>query len=163
MKKKTLFYILSGYFLGNIISGLYNEKKWTDLKKAVEKAEETGKDGKKVLFANFIHTQKRFFEEMKEAFLTEERKAEFEDKKEEVKKLLQKYKEEGEDLLKDLKVKGKNYATDMTKKVEEFYQEKKQEWEEKLKEFGEMSVDDFKEKFAQVKEKLHEFAEKMKK
>jgi len=26
-----------------------------------------------------------------------------------------------------------------------------------------MSVDDFKEKFAQVKEKLHEFAEKMKK
>jgi gas vesicle protein len=92
--KRKLFYILSGYALGSIISSLYTDKKGSELRKDLEKAKQAGKDLKKVLFSNFVHTQKKFIDDMQEKVLTEERQDFIDTKREELEKLVAKYREE---------------------------------------------------------------------
>lgn len=154
--KKKLFYILSGYAIGSIVASLYNDKKGNELRKDLEKAKQSWKNLKKILFSNFMGIQKRFFRDLEEKVLTEERQEYIDSKKEEVKKMIEKYREEWEELVKTLQKKWKLYASDVSKKVEEFFNEKVEEGEETLKHFGEVVVEEFKDKLSQVSEKIKE-------
>lgn len=152
--KRKLFYILSGYALGSIISSLYTDKKGNELRKDLEKAKQAGKDLKKVLFSNFIHIQKKFFNDMQEKVLTEERQDFIDTKREELEKLVAKYKEEWEELVKTLQKKGKLYASDISAKVEEFFSEKFEEGKEKLQQFWETITEEFKEEVSKASKEI---------
>lgn len=153
---KKLFYIAMWYLAWSAVSSLYSSKKWKDLKKDMKKASQEKDDPKMVLFDNFVETHKNFFSDLKEMVDTEENRKYFKEKKEEVYDLIERYKNDSEWMIKELKWKGKNYIDEVSVKLEEFYKEKKKEWEEYL------SSTWTKEEMVQFKEKLWQVYEDLK-
>nr|MDD3719931.1 hypothetical protein [Candidatus Gracilibacteria bacterium] len=148
---KKLLYLIAGYLAGNAVSSMYGSKKGKDIKKDMKKAVEGKHDPKMVLLDNFIETHKNFFTDLKLKLESEEAKNFFEEKKEEVYELIERYKTDSEGLIEELKGKGKEYIKDTTKKLEDFYKEKEEEGKEFLSSIGkEEEIAKFKEKLSQV-------------
>lgn len=153
---KKLFYLAMWYLAWNAVSSLYWSKKWKELKKDMKKASENGKhDPKMVLLENFVETHKNFFKDLKDIVDNEENREYFKEKKDEVLDLIEKYKDDSEMMIDQLKWKWKKYMGEVSEKLEEFYKEKKKEWEEYLSTVWEREdVIKFKEKLGQVYEEL---------
>ncbi len=121
------------YIAWSTVSSLYNDKKWKELKKELNKSctdEETCT--KSILLENFIETHRNFFKELKTKFNEDDTKAMLADKKQEVIDLIEKYKNDSEWLIDELSLKWKKYLKTADEKLKEFYQEKKVEWEKFL-------------------------------
>lgn len=153
---KKLFYLAMWYLAWSAVSSLYSDKKWKDLKKDIKKASENGKhDPKMVLLENFIETHKNFFNDLKDIVDTKENRQYLKDKKEEVLDLIDRYKDDSEMMIDQLKWKWKKYMSEVSEKLEEFYKEKKKEWEEYLSSiWSKEDVTTFKEKLWLVYEDL---------
>lgn len=152
---KKLFYLAMGYIAWNAVSSLYWNKKWKELKKDMKKASNDKHDPKMVLIENFIETHKNFFNDLKEMVESEENRQYFKDKKEEVLDLIERYKEDSEWMIDELKWKWKKYIEEVSVKLEEFYKEKKKEWEAYLTSaWAKEELGHFKEKLGEVYEEL---------
>lgn len=152
---KKLFYLAMGYLAWNTISSLYWTKKWKELKKDMKKALISKHDPKMVLLENFIETHKNFFTDLKDLVGSEESKQYFEDKKNDILWLIERYREDSEWMILELKWKWKKYIEEVSLKLEEFYKEKKREWEEYLSStWAKEELGHFKEKLGQVYEEL---------
>lgn len=153
---KKLFYLAMWYLAWSAVSSLYSDKKWKELKKDIKKASENGKhDPKMVLLENFIETHKNFFNDLKDIVDTKENRQYLKDKKEEVLDLIDRYKDDSEMMIDQLKWKWKKYISEVSEKLEEFYKEKKKEWEEYLSSiWSKEDVTTFKEKLWLVYEDL---------
>lgn len=148
---KKLLYLVAWYLAWNAVSSMYGNKKGKDIKKDMKKASEKQSDPKMVLLDNFIETHKNFFADLKEKLESEEAKTFFAEKKEEVYELIERYKTDSEWLIEELKGKWKEYIKDATKKLEDFYKEKEEEWKEFLSSiWKEEEIAKFKEKLSQV-------------
>jgi len=112
-------------------------------------------DPKMVLLENFIETHKNFFNDLKDLVESEESKQYFEDKKNDILWLIERYREDSEWMILELKWKWKKYIEEVSLKLEEFYKEKKREWEEYLSStWAKEELGHFKEKLGQVYEEL---------
>lgn len=152
---KKLFYLAMGYLAWNAVSSLYWTKKWKELKKDMKKASTSKHDPKMVLLENFIETHKNFFTDLKDMVESEESKQFFEDKKDDILWLIERYREDSEWMIEELKWKWKKYIGEVSLKLEEFYKEKKREWEEYLTSaWAKEELWHFKEKLGQVYEEL---------
>lgn len=152
--KKWLFYLFIWYVAGSITSSLLTDKKWDEFKKEVVDAEAKWEDTGKIIYAQFMNIQKKLVQDLKAAFLTEERKARIGEKKVEIQKMVDEYKMEGEKMITELQWKWKVYASQISDKLESFYNVKKEEWKEQLKGLWENVVTEFNEKFHTALEKL---------
>lgn len=152
--KKWLFYLFVWYVAGSITSALLTDKKWDEFKKEVTDACEKWEDLTKILYTHFMNIQKKLVQDLKAAFLTEERKAKMGEKKVEIQKMVDDYKVEGEKMIRELQGKGKIYASQISDKLESFYNVKKEEGKEQLKWLWENAVHEFNEKFHTALEKL---------
>ena len=156
---KKLITLAVWYVAWSLITSLFTDKKWTSLKKDLEKAQKQWKDVKKVVLDNFIETQKNFFEAMKEEVFTEENIEYLKGKKKELEALVNDYKVEWIKLLDELQTNGEDYMDTAKWKLEDLYNQKK------------LELDDFKwdapEKIEELKIKLlklfEEFQEKLRK
>jgi len=152
---KKLFYLAMGYLAWNAVSSLYWTKKWKELKKDMKKASGGKHDPKMVLLENFIETHKNFFTDLKDMVESDESKKFFEDKKDDILWLIERYREDSEWMILELKWKWKKYIQEVSLKLEEFYKEKKREWEEYLSSaWAKEELWYFKEKLWQVYEEL---------
>jgi len=148
---KKLFYLVAWYLAWSAISSMYWNKKWKDIKKEMLKAKEKQEDPIKVLLDNFMETHKNFFTDLKEKLESEEAKQFFNEKKEEVYTLIDRYRTDSEWLIEEIKGKWKEYTKLASEKLEEFYKEKKLEWENFLSSiWKEEEIAKFKEKLSQV-------------
>lgn len=152
--KKWLFYAMIWYVVWSIATSLLTDKKWDEFKKQVVEAEKKWEDTAKILYAHFMSIQRKLVQDLKEAFLTEERKAKMGEKKVEIQKMVDDYKMEGEKMIAELQSKWKVYASQISDKLENFYTVKKEEGKEQLKGLWENAVSEFNEKFHTALEKL---------
>ncbi len=149
---KKLFYLAMWYLAWNAVSSLYWNKKWKELKKDMKHGKN---DPKMVLLENFVETHKAFFKELKDMVDTKENREYFNEKKDEVLDLIDRYKDDSEMMIDELKWKWKKYMWEVWVKLEEFYKEKKKEWEEYLKSvWAKDELVNFKDKLGQVYEDL---------
>ena len=152
---KKLFYLAMGYLAWNAVSSLYWTKKWVQLKKDMKKATNDKHDPKMVLLENFVETHKNSFTDLKDMLESEENKKFFEDKKDDILWLIERYKEDSEWMILELKWKWKKYIQEVSLKLEEFYKEKKKEGEEYLTStWAKEELWYFKERLGQVYEEL---------
>lgn len=156
---KKLFYLVAWYLAWSTIASVYWNKKWKDIKKEMVKAKEKQEDPIKILLDNFMETHKNFFSDLKEKLESDEAKQFFNEKKEEVYNLIERYRTDSEWLIEEIKGKWKEYIKEASVKLEDFYKEKKNEWEKFLSSiWKEEEIAKFKEKLSQVyfdlKEKL---------
>ncbi len=100
---RKLILLLSWYIAWSVVSSLYSNKKWKDLKISLSKAKNAWKNEKKLLLDNIIETQKNFIWDLERLFFTDENKKYITDKKEELVNIINNYKIEWEKLLKTLK------------------------------------------------------------
>lgn len=152
--KKWLFYAMIWYVVWSITTSLFTDKKWEEFKKEVVSADKKWEDIGKILYTHFIDIQKKLVQDLKMAFLTEERKEKMGEKKVEIQKMVDDYKVEWEKLITELQSKGKVYASQIADKLENFYAIKKEEAKEQLNELWENAVHEFNEKFHTALEKL---------
>ena len=129
MFSRKIALLAAWYVAGNIVSSLYNSQKWKDVKKTVSKARKAGEDDKTVIIHNIIDTHKNFFEDVK-GMLSEENQELLEKKKTQVLSVVDSFKSEWDKLLKD--VGGK--TTSVTTKVQNLYDEKRDELRSHLQE-----------------------------
>ena len=127
--KKTLL-LAAGYVFGSVVSSLYSKKKPADLKKDIQKSKKEGEWEFKVLFENFLETQRSLFKDLKLWILSEKNKKLFHSKKKDLLKVFDSYKAEGQELLAELKVKGKDFVVEASDKMEALYKEKQIDIEE---------------------------------
>lgn len=148
---KKLLYLVAWYLAWNAVSSMYWNKKGKDIKKDMKKATENKEDPVKVLLNNFMETHKNFFSDLKEKLESDEAKQFFNEKKEEVYTLIERYRTDSEWLIEEIKGKWKEYTKLASEKLEEFYKEKKLEWETFLAWiWKEEEIAKFKEKLSQV-------------
>lgn len=142
--KKTLL-LAAWYVFGSVVSSLYNKKKPADLKKDLKKSRKEGEWDFKVLFDNFLETQRNLFHDLKLGILSDKNKKIFESKKKDVLKIVDTYKAEGQELLSELKVKWKDFVVEASEKLENLYKEKQSDIEE-LKKVAPEKANDLKDK-----------------
>ena len=136
MFSKKLALLAAGYVAGNVVSSLYNAKKWKDVKKTVAKAKQSGENEKSVIINNIIDTHKNFFEDVK-GLLSEDNQKLLESKKVDVLKVVDSFKVEWDKLLK-----GVWWKTAWARsKLEKLYDEKRDDIRSHLQE---VSPDDMK-------------------
>jgi gas vesicle protein len=104
MFNKKTFLLAAGYVFGSVVSSLYNKKKSEDLKKDLKKSKHDSKESARILWENFVETQKNLFKDVQDTTLSEKNKKLFEKRKKELFKVVDNYKKEGKELLAELKL-----------------------------------------------------------
>ena len=157
MSKKNIFLLAAWYVAGWIISSLYNKKKPSELKKDLEKSKNKWEGEFKVMFDNFVATHSNLLKDLKSHVMTDDNKKLFNEKKEDLLKVVDTYKIQGLELADELKVKWKDFIVEASDSLEKLYEEKKEEIDalkdiapEKLEELKDSAKDVYKE----VKEKI---------
>lgn len=154
---KKIFFLAAWYVAWSTISSLYSSKKGRELQRDLKKAYETKQDPTKILMDNFVEMHKNMFTDIKTKATSEDTKAYFKTKKDEVFKIVDNYKKEWEKMIDELKVKWKDYIDSVAVELEKFYKDKKVEIEKSLKE---LKVDE--EDSVSIKEKLNSVYEDFK-
>lgn len=128
MKKwNNLLLLAMAYFAGSAISSMYSKKTKEEIQTEIKVSKIEWESPLKVLFWNFLEIHKGLFTDVKENVATEENIEKFNDKKEIFKKVMEDYKKEWEEILKDLMVNWKDYSKEVISKLNDLYDEKKQE------------------------------------
>jgi len=147
---KKLITLAIWYVAWSVVSSLFNDKKWDNLKKELAKAKKEGKDTKKIVFDNFLNTQGKFLKTLKKEVLTEENIAYLKSKKWEIDSLVADYKIEGIKLLEEIQSKWWDYISTAKDRLESLYEEKREKietlkWEapEKIQELKDMLLNMF--------------------
>ena len=157
MSKKNIFLLAAWYVAGWFIASLYSKKKPGELKKELEQSRKEGEGDFKVLIDNFIDTHTVLIDKLKKEVLTDKNKELFNEKKEEVLKIVDVYKKQWTELVEELKTKWADFITEASDNLEKMYEEKIEEIEQ-LKEVAPEKAkelkDDLKETFDEVKEKI---------
>ncbi len=122
MFSRKIALLAAGYVAGNIVSSLYNSKKWKDLKKTAIKAKESGENDKSVIINNIIDTHKNFFEDMK-TMLSEDNQKLLDKKKVQILSVVDSFRSEWDKLIKEVGGKTSSIST----RVQDLYDEKKDE------------------------------------
>ena len=136
MFSRKLALLAAWYVAWNVVSSLYNAKKWKDLKKTVVKAKQAWDNEKSIIINNLIDTHKSFFDDIK-WMLSEESQNLLETKKVQVLKVVDSFKNEGDKMIKDFWWK----TTWMKSKIQKLYDEKRDEIRSHLQD---VSPDDMK-------------------
>lgn len=124
MFNKKTFLVAAWYVVGSLVSSLYGKKKPSDLKKDLKKSQTQGCFDTKILFDSFCETQKNFFKALKRGILSDKNKKVFNEKKDDVFKIVDTYNLECQELLQQLKVKWKDFVVEASEKLENLYNEK---------------------------------------
>ena len=149
MSKKNLFILAAWYVAGWIVSAFYNKKKPAQLQKDLEKSRNEWEGDFKVMLNNFVDTHSNLLEDLKTHVLTEKNKKVFNDKKDDLLKIVDVYKKQWLELTDELKTKWKVFLTEASEKLENLYEEKKEEIET-LKDIAPKKVKKIKENFKEV-------------
>lgn len=153
MSKKILA-LLAGYVAGSVVTSLYAEKKWTDVKKDIEKAKKGWEDGVHVFLSYLFNIHKKFFWEVKENVVNPENKQFVQNKAKEVIDLVQEYKIEGQKLIASFEKTWKTYATSVVKALDDFSKMKTDEAELKLKDLWNQAISEFKKSTSSILRQL---------
>lgn len=158
MSKKNIFLLAAWYLAGGLVASLYGKKNPSDFKKDLEDKKAKGEWEFKLMLDNFVETHSNLIEDMKVKILTDENKAMFNQKKDEILAIVDSYKDRWIELIEELKVQGKDYVSKASEELEKLYSEKKQEIEwlkwvapEKIQEIK----NSLKEVFEEIKEKIN--------
>lgn len=125
MLNKKLLLILWGYVAWNIVSSIYNDKKWKDLRKEIKVAKTSWTGSNRIVVDNFIETHKNILESLKKDILTDENIALFHEKKDEAIKVVEEYKKSSEDFIKNIKDKWTDFIDSKKEEISDIYDEKK--------------------------------------
>lgn len=157
MSKKNIFLLAAWYIAGWLIASLYNNKKPEDLKSDLEKSKIEWEWEFKVLLNNFIETHQNLLNDIKTHVDTEKNRELFNEKKEELFKIIDSYKVQWLELLEELKVNWKSFLWEAIIKLEKLYNDKKSEID-LLKDIAPEKLNEIKEKlritFEEIKNKM---------
>lgn len=151
MSLKKIFWLASGYIAWNVVSSLYNNKKWKDLKTTIKKAKDQWKDNTSIIFENLLDTHKNLIEDLNKIIFSEENKDLFKNKKWELTKIIKSFKEEWEEIINTLKKDWTVKISDLKKKLEDLYKNR-EELLNKVKDVSPELVDKFKGKLTKFME-----------
>ena len=156
MSKKNIFLLAAWYVAGWIISSLYNKKKPSELKKDLQKSKKEWEGEFKVMVDNFMDTHSNLIKDLKSHVMTDDNKKLFNEKKDDLLKVVDTYKIQGLELADELKAKWKDFIVEASDSLEKLYEEKKDEIDllkdsapekmEELKNSAKDVYDDIKEK-----------------
>lgn len=141
MSKKWLFTLLAWYVAWSVIASMFSKKKWSDVKKELDKKDMTKEEKFKILFDNFVSTHENLLRSIKEELTSEKNKALFNKKKAEFYALVDEYKVEWEKILEELKGKWNETIQSGREKMEDLYEEKKKQINELKDEAPEKAKD----------------------
>lgn len=158
MSKKWLFTLFAWYIAWSVVASVFSKKKWTEVQKQLEKVKGSKEDTFKILLNNFIDTHKNLLDSVKEEVLTEENKALFNEKKDQLVTLIDDYKKEGEKLLSELKNEWWDVVKVGKQKIKALYEEKKDKIDELIWDAPEIA-DELKSKLV---ESFEDFKNKLK-
>lgn len=144
---KKLITLAIGYIAGTVVTGLYTDKKWSEVRKQMADAKKQGKDEIQSFFGFFSNIHQKFFGEVKDTVMSEENQKMVKEKFEEVSKLIEVYRDEAEDMLKNIKKSWTWYAKKVYEEMDTFSKLKVDDAEKRLVELWEKWVLEFRKKF----------------
>lgn len=157
---KKLFMLVAWYVAGSVVTWLFAEKKWQEIKQEMQKAEKTGNDWVKVLFGYLLNIQKKFFWEVTENVVTPERKEMIQEKQKEIMDLISEYRIDAEKMMQWFQQQWAWYVQKAYEELEKFSKLKTEEGEQKLTKFGKHVVDEFKKQSQKMFSTLQKSQEK---
>jgi hypothetical protein len=157
MSKKNIFLLAAGYIAWWLIASLYSKKNPLELKKEMEESKNQWEWEFKVILNNFIETHENLLNELKNQISTDKNKDLYNQKKEELLKIIDSYKVQWMELLEELKIKWKDFISEASVKLEKLYDEKRIEIES-LKDIAPWKIqeikDNLKSTFDELKSKI---------
>lgn len=125
MFNKKFLALVVWYLAWSVVSSVFSNKKWEDIKKELKKAKRKWEDSTKVFLDNFIETHKNLLEYAKKEINSPKNKEFLNTKKAELLKAVDDYRLEWEKLLQELKTNWKDYLEVAKGKMKDLYEEKK--------------------------------------